>query len=371
MSVRIELFKSSFGEKERLLCTMGAISVFSFRYESGIEALRVKNARGEITVLPFKGQQIWRAEFDGRDLTMKSMFDEPVTTTDYLKTYGGFLIHCGLTGLGAPGPTDQHPLHGELPNAPFQEAWLQLDPASQEITICGAYRYTVAFATNYRATTKICMGEGTTVLDVSVAVENLKKTPMDLMYLAHANFRPVDYGELHYSARTADNAVRVRQSIPAHITPKQGYCEFITALAEDPTLHQVLKPELAFDPEIVFSIDIQAGDDGLAHALQQHPDGAADYMSYRPSQAPICMRWVCRSPDQDGIRRCVSVDVRSRGLCRRKSEGPDRHVGWRRNLADRHENGVSDRNRGGGGHRTHQPNPRHIAFRTRRRNRRE
>lgn len=321
MSVRIELFKSSFGEKERLLCTMGAISVFSFRYESGIEALRVKNARGEITVLPFKGQQIWRAEFDGRDLTMKSMFDEPVTTTDYLKTYGGFLIHCGLTGLGAPGPTDQHPLHGELPNAPFQEAWLQLDPASQEITICGAYRYTVAFATNYRATTKICMGEGTTVLDVSVAVENLKKTPMDLMYLAHANFRPVDYGELHYSARTADNAVRVRQSIPAHITPKQGYCEFITALAEDPTLHQVLKPELAFDPEIVFSIDMQAGDDGLAHALQQHPDGAADYMSYRPSQAPICMRWVCRSPDQDGIGVAFPSTSEVEGYAAEKAKG--------------------------------------------------
>ena len=86
MSVRIELFKSSFGEKERLLCTMGSISVSSFRYESGIEALRVKNARGEIIVLPFKGQQIWRAEFDGRDLTMKSLFQEPVATTDYLKT---------------------------------------------------------------------------------------------------------------------------------------------------------------------------------------------------------------------------------------------------------------------------------------------
>jgi hypothetical protein len=45
MSIRIELIKSSFGEKKRLLCTMGAISVSSFRYESGIEALRIKNAR--------------------------------------------------------------------------------------------------------------------------------------------------------------------------------------------------------------------------------------------------------------------------------------------------------------------------------------
>ncbi|GIS11657.1 MAG: hypothetical protein CM15mP115_08080 [Alphaproteobacteria bacterium] len=47
-------------------------------------------------MLPFKGQQIWRAGFDGRDLTMRSMFDEPVDTQVYLETYGAFMIHCGL-----------------------------------------------------------------------------------------------------------------------------------------------------------------------------------------------------------------------------------------------------------------------------------
>jgi len=321
MPVRIELYKHSFREKERPLCQMGPISVSSFRYASGIDALRVKNARGEIIVLPFKGQQIWRAKFDGRDLTMKSMFEEPVATTDYLKTYGGFLIHCGLTGLGAPGPTDNHQLHGELPNAPFQEAWLELDAASQEILICGAYRYTVAFATNYRAITKIRLGEGATLLDVSVTVENLKKTPMDLMYLAHANFRPVDYGELYYSATTADNSVRVRRSIPAHITPAVGYAEFLAALAGNPTLHHVLEPELQFDPEVVFSIDMQADEDGLAHAVQKHPDCTGDYVSYRPSQAPICMRWICRTPDQDGIGVAFPSTSEVEGYVAEKAKG--------------------------------------------------
>ena len=321
MSIRIELLKSSFAENEQLLCTVGSISVFTFRYASGIEALRIKNARGEIIVLPFKGQQIWRAQFDGRELTMKSMFDEPVDTTEYLKTYGGFLIHCGLTAMGAPGPDDEHPLHGELPNAAFQEAWLELDAVSQEITICGAFRYTVAFTTNYLAVTSIFMRENSALLDVSVAVENLKKTPMDLMYLAHANFKPVDYGELHYSAKMADNSVRVRQTIPSHITPKPGYADFIAALAEDPSLHHVLKPELAFDPEIVFSIDMQAGDDGIAMALQKHPDGTADYLSYQPSQAPICMRWVCRTPDQDGLGVAFPSTSEVEGYTAEKAKG--------------------------------------------------
>ena len=88
MPAHIDLHRSHFDETERPLVEMGAIAISTFRYACGIEALRIRNARGEIIVLPFKGQQIWRAQFDGRDLTMKSMFDAPVDTRVYLETYG-------------------------------------------------------------------------------------------------------------------------------------------------------------------------------------------------------------------------------------------------------------------------------------------
>lgn len=58
MSARIDLHRSSFDDRERPFCEMGEFRNSTFRYASGIEALRVKNARGEIIVLPFKGQQI-------------------------------------------------------------------------------------------------------------------------------------------------------------------------------------------------------------------------------------------------------------------------------------------------------------------------
>ena len=90
-----------FNEKERPLCQFDAFSITTFRYKSGVAALRIINARGEIIVLPFQGQQVWRANFDGRELTMRSMFDEPVSTREYLENYGAFMIHCGITGLGA------------------------------------------------------------------------------------------------------------------------------------------------------------------------------------------------------------------------------------------------------------------------------
>lgn len=301
MPVRIELDKAQFNDKEKPLCQFGEFTVSSFCFNSGVEALRVTNARGEIVVLPFQGMQVWRATFDGRELTMRSMFNQPKNTRVYLETYGAFLIHCGLTGLGAPGPTDSHPLHGELPNAPMDSAWLDIDEQSDKITVAAQFQYTVAFTTNYKATISTSLSAGAALLDVAVNVDNLKQTQMDLMYLAHANFCPVDNGELHYSASYSAQTVRVRKSIPGHVTPKPGYREFLEQLAEDPTPHHLLKQGLAFDPEVVFEIDLKAGTDGYSHALQRHPEGFSDYICYQPDQAPVCMRWICRTPDQDGL----------------------------------------------------------------------
>ncbi len=301
MPIRIELYKSLFTEKEKSLCQFGEFSVTAFLYESGVHALRLKNSRGEIVLLPFQGMQVWRASFDGRELTMHSMFEQPKNTQTYLETYGAFLIHCGITGLGAPGHADNHPLHGELPNAPMDCAWLTIDKDCSCISVAAEYQHTVAFSTNYKATISTAMTAGSALVDVEVAIENLKQTSMDLMYLAHANFRPVDNGELIYSTNYSAQSVRVRQSIPAHVMPEPGYKEFLEELAVDPTIHHVLKPGLAFDPEVVFEIDLEAGEDGMGHALQKHPEKFSDYICYETEKAPVCMRWICRTPDQDGL----------------------------------------------------------------------
>jgi hypothetical protein len=321
MPVRIDLSAVHFGEKERPLAEAAGFSLSTFRYDSGIAALRVRNRRGEIIVLPFKGHQIWRCIFDGRDLTMKSMFDEPVPDVPYLETYGAFFIHCGATAIGAPGPTDRHALHGELPNAPFQKGWVVIDEEKGTCAISGTYEYTVAFSYHYLATSTHVMGADSTLLDVSLSVENLKKTPMDLMYLAHANFRPVDHGELIYSAPYTAEAVRVRKSIPGHITPKPGYREFLEQLADNPKLHHVLKPELAFDPEVAMTIDMTAGSDGFAHALLRRPDGTSDYMRYRPEQCGQCIRWICRTPDQDAIGMAFPSTSEVEGYTAEKKKG--------------------------------------------------
>lgn len=301
MPIRIELDDAMFAMNEKPLCTLAGFEISTFRYRSGVAALRLRNRRGEIVVLPYRGQQIWRASFDGRELTMRSMFEEPAASLVYLESYGAFLIHCGLTAIGAPAEGDDHPLHGELPTASFRDAHLVIDEARQTVTLGGTFRHTVAFSTDYEMHSELTLQADTALIDAHLHVRNRKRTPMPLMYLAHINFRPVDDGELAYTAPYTAEAVRVRRTIPGHITPGPGYGEFIAQLAEDPELHHRLAPGLAFDPEVVFTIDAVADAEGWAHAVQRHPDGTADYVGHRPEQAPVLNRWICRTPDQDAI----------------------------------------------------------------------
>ncbi len=321
MTIRIPLVAARFGPVETVIATMNGAVVSGFSYGSGIAALRLKTARADVLILPFVGQQIWRAVFDGRDLSMRSMFDEPVQTAHYLQSYGAFFIHCGLTAIGAPGPKDQHPLHGELPMAPFTDTVLILDEVAGTVMVEGAYHHRVAFSTNYRAVASVSLGMTNTALDIKLQVENLRAAPMDLMYLGHANFRPVPDGELTYSARYTPENVAVRRSVPAHITPPPGYGAFVDRLAADPALHHRLTADLPFDPEVVFAVAMQPDADGQAHAMQTHPDGQGDVISYAVDSLPMAIRWVCRTADQQGLGLALPSTSGVEGYAAEKAAG--------------------------------------------------
>jgi hypothetical protein len=310
-------------ECERPLVSFDELSATSFRFGSGVCALRLQNDVGSLIILPFQGQQVWSAEFGGRNLTMKSMFQEPKPTTDFLATFGGFLQHCGATGAGAPSPQDTHPLHGELPNAPYQTAYLVTgrDQAGPYIGVGGAYRHTVAFAHNYLAEPLVKLRAGSTLFNVAMTITNLKRSEMELMYLAHVNFSPVDHGRLVYSAVCTPQHVRVRTEIPAHIRPRPDYAKFIARLQHDPALHETLTPGLAFDPEIVLFIDYLADEQGWAHSMQVHPDGSADYIRHRPNQLPRATRWICRTADQDAIALVEAGICETDGYLLEKAKG--------------------------------------------------
>jgi hypothetical protein len=115
--------------------------------------------------------------------------------------------------------------------------------------------------------------------------------------------------------------VRVRSVIPSHIRPQPGYAEFLNQLRADPAMHNVLKPELKFDPEAVFLLDYLADEKGWGHTMQIHPDGAADFISHRTAELDHGVRWISRTPDQDALGINLPATAEPDGYSAAKAKG--------------------------------------------------
>ncbi len=322
-AVTINLAGVEFTRAETVLATHGELTASAFRYASGVAALRIRNAVGEIIVLPFQGQQIWDATFHGRRLTMRSMFDEPVDTMDYLANYGAFLLHCGATAMGNPGPGDSHPLHGELPNARYRHAELVAgsDDSSLYMELAGQYRHTIAFSQNYVAEPRLRLYAGAGRMRLDFSLRNLKQTPMDLMYLAHVNFRPVDNAQLIDTVPDDPRHIRVRTGVPEFFRPSEAHRAFVSALQTDPALHRNMVPGRAIDPELVMGMDFRTGKEGWAHSMQLLPDGSADFINHRPAELPRGVRWITRTADQDALGLFLPGTAEADGYTAEKAKG--------------------------------------------------
>ncbi len=303
MEYKIPLDQSAFYPHETVLVEGAGLSASTFVYPSGVKAVRLRHQNADVIMLPYQGQQIWSAVFSGRQLAMRSMFSEPQAERDVLRNLARFLLHCGVTGIGAPGLQDRHVLHGELPNAPYQHAWLVVgeDESGSYFGLSGSYEYIEAFNSHYRFTPLVKLYQGSTLLHTTVILENLNQTPLEYMYLAHVNFRPVDYGRLVYSARVNPANVRVRANLPPNLQARPGYKEFIQQLVQHPELHHELKPGMSYDPEVVFYINFIADDQGWASSMQVHPDGSADIVRHKPQQLSHGVRWICRTANQEAL----------------------------------------------------------------------
>ena len=323
-TIRINLNAVSFGSGEIVVAEQDGLTASVFRYASGAAALRIRNRAGEIICLPFQGQQIADATFYGRRLTMRSMFADPVPASDYLGFSGGFLVHCGATAMGNPSAEDNHPLHGELPNLSYATASLVLgeDDSGTWMGVTGVGRYTIAFTHNYeiRPLVKLHADDGR--IDAEVEIRNLKHTPMELMYLAHVNFRPHDGAKLIDTVPDDNEHIRIRTKLPQGLfKPTESHKAMLMALAANPALHRDVAPAGGVDPEIVMGLSFRADHQGWAHAMQLLTDGTADYISFRPTELPRGVRWMTRNADQDGLGLFLPGTAEADGYIAEKAKG--------------------------------------------------
>ena len=320
---KVTLLPEHFSRAETVLASYAGLTASTFRYSTGVAGLRIDNGIGTMELLPFQGQQIWDATFNGRRLTMGSMFDEPEPTQEYLGTYGALFLHCGATAMGNPSPADKHPTHGELPNALYHSAELLIgeDEHGPFMGLSGRYRHAVAFTHNYVATPTVRLHAGSSKIHAEIEIKNLKGSPMDLMYLAHVNFRNVPGARIVDTVADDKTGYRIRSLLPPEETLTEEYKTLRKAALADPGLHKRLSGTQRIDPELVMAMDVAADPSGWSHALQVLDDGSADFISYRPDQLNHAIRWMVRNPDQEAFGLVLPATAEADGYLAEKAKG--------------------------------------------------
>ena len=252
MRGEIELRRDDFRDTPRMLYRTDGLTVTAFAYPSGVEALKLENRRGHLVVLPYLGQMIWAAAFDGRDLTMKHMFRQPKRAASIIDTYGCFMFHSGLLRNGCPGPDDTHALHGEMPCAPMDRASVVVgaDARGAFVEVTGEYEYVQGFGSHYMARPSVRLAEHDAQMTIAMDVTNLGGTPMDLMYMAHLNYAYVPGGR--FVQALPRGGLRLRDSVPAHVRPTAPWRDYTATLAHEPERLHTLDAPALYDPEIVF-----------------------------------------------------------------------------------------------------------------------
>lgn len=334
--MRINLKKDMFSDREFVLVENGVMKATAFKYSTGIEALKVENEKGYFIILPFQGQQIWRVNFLGKDLTMKTKIEEPISDCQYLETYGGFLLHCGISGIGSPKEGDDHLHHGELPNIGYQTAYIEC--GDDYILVGGEYKYDKSFVKSYSFSPecKLCVGD--TVLKITVNLENRRETPLEYMYLCHINFRPVDGAQLVYSADYKKTVVcRGGES---------GELErYMDELEKNPELHhKVGAPNQVYAPEICFLADYFGDENNRAYTLQYTDDGAC-YVSHDVKALPFGVRWISRTGDEDSMGMILPATAEHLGYNNAKKKGQVKILAPKSKLTFTTEAGYLDKSR--------------------------
>jgi Domain of unknown function (DUF4432) len=320
----VDLRRAFFGDSERVVLRHGSCTASLFRYETGIEAIRLSNERGHVVVLPYMGQIVWSAMFDEVELAMQSMFREPRPAKVIVETYGCLAYHAGLLRNGVPSPQDTHILHGEMPCAEMDKAGLEcgVDERGGWIAVTGEREYAMGFGAHYRATPRVILRASAPDIDVVMDVENLSAAPMDLMYLCHVNFAFAEGGRIVQPVPFTPDHVITRTAIPGHVSPSDDYRALLAELAKDPARMEILNEAERYDPEQVFYIKGQPrGADGLVHYMMARREGDGFTIAWDPTIMQHTIRWILANSDQRVAAFAMPATCEPEGYLAEKGKG--------------------------------------------------
>lgn len=311
MAFTLDLPRELFGETPRVVCESPEWTVTARRYRTGVESLSIRNSRGHVEVLPFLGQIIWDAEFDGQSLRMTSMFEEPRKVARIAETYGCFAFHSGLLAAGCPSPEDDHELHGEFACADMDSAHLVL--TEDAVTIRSVHEYVRGFGHHYRATPSVTLRTGSALLDIDLEVTNLSAyAPMPLQYMCHLNYRFLEGAQMSQSL--PEGTFRLRESVPAHVTPTPAWEQITQRIRSGELDADSLVGAEQFDPEIVYFADDLPAHGGPLRFSLANSDEFEFVTEFDTSQFPTATRWILSNPDQQVAAFALPATSRPEGF---------------------------------------------------------
>ena len=290
----VELQREFFGETSKVIFHNENITASIFRYSSGVEAIDLKNSRGRMVVLPYMGQVIWDLEFDGVDLKMNNMFSQPRKVSNIVDTYGCFAFHSGLIRNGCPGPDDDYELHGEMPCAEMDRAWLEI--TDEGVKICGETEYAKGFGHHYLASPSVKIFNEESYIEINMTVRNLSGAEMPLQYMCHTNYAYLEDAEMKQNIPS--DAFKLRESVPAHVKPTEKWLNYNRKLLSgEETLSVLNQPEM-YDPEIVFFGDELDRYQQDVEFEMVSPNGCTFFTKFSTEELNYATRWILHNSDQ-------------------------------------------------------------------------
>jgi monosaccharide-transporting ATPase len=266
---------------------------------TGVRLLRIEGDLGRIDLLPFQGHQIWDAVLGGRRLTMRSVFDEPQPVDSYLDNAGAYFVHCGGSAMGNPSEDDDHPLHGELPNARMDRAWVELSDGADgpQVSVHAERTFRRAFGPYFAFAARHTLGAGSGLIDTEFALTNLRDEPSPLMYLAHLNFAAAIGGGVEARWREGERPrTRAACEVGRNGSLRSADAAELDRIDVD-ALHA--DPADRVVPELVQTLPIARDPDGWVRAAQRHADGSSDIVEHSGADLTHTIRWLRRTAVDD------------------------------------------------------------------------
>lgn len=214
-------------------------------------------------------------------------------------------------------PEDTHPLHGEMPCAAMDDAWLELEGDSLRVT--GRYEYVMGFGHHYQAQPAVVMRKSSALFDIQMTVTNLASVAMPLQYMCHMNYAYVPNAT--FRQNIPDTALKLRESVPAHVKPTAQWLAFNQRLLQGEASLATLNEPGFYDPEIVFFADKLDRYTDTPEFSMIAPDGTTFVTRFASAELNYVTRWILYNGDQQVAAFALPATCRPEGFLAAQRNG--------------------------------------------------